>query len=79
MVSDVQQASQLFGQDVRWRVLLELLRPDVDDAQQAQRLDILDQRLRIVTRQERFIWPVGLEGAFPSPRFWFLYLGFREK
>lgn len=65
-------AARLYSQDVRGRVLLELLVTENG----AKLLEPADLKLRAVSHSGQFVWPLDLQVAFPSFRFWFLYLSF---
>lgn len=65
-----------YPQDIRWRVLIELLQPEIGDARgrsEAAILEATDHIFRSGTKPSEFIWPLELQTVFPNPRFWFLY------
>lgn len=64
-----------YSQEVRLRVMLELLRPyaDLIPPEELSRLVILDQRLRTSFQPGEFIWSPDLKRAFSEPIFWYLY------
>jgi hypothetical protein len=68
-------AQNEYRNEVRWRVMLELLQGEADqlppDAE--ARLASLDSRLRALWRQDGFVWDDELAKAFPPDGFWFLY------
>jgi len=66
--------ADLFPEQVRWRVLLQLLaeqvelRPDEDVI-----LTGLDNIVKLSWLPGEFLWEPGMAGAFPEPEYWFLY------
>jgi len=64
-----------YRNEVRWRVMLELLRAEVDQLSPdlENRLAALDSRLRALWRPDGFVWEEELAKAFPHDRFWFLH------
>jgi hypothetical protein len=61
---------------VRWRVMLDLLRADIGqfDPATANELDSLDRRLRSLFTSGPFLWEQELADSFPQENFWYLYL-----
>lgn len=57
--------------EVRWRVMLELLVAETDEM--PPELIALDQLLRTKLKESNFIWDVHLQNEFPENKFWFLY------
>jgi hypothetical protein len=57
--------------EVRWRVMLELLVDEMDEM--PPELISLDQLLRTKLKESNFIWDVHLQNEFPENKFWFLY------
>ncbi|MBN1666845.1 MAG: hypothetical protein JW862_07140 [Anaerolineales bacterium] len=64
-----------YRSEVRWRVILELLRPSASELEPAylEMLGGLDLILKSYLQGDRFTWQAGLRNAFPPQRFWFLY------
>jgi hypothetical protein len=66
--------ADLYPEQVRWRVLLQLLadqvelRPDEDVI-----LAELDNIVKLSWLPGEFLWEPGMAGAFPEPEYWFLY------
>jgi hypothetical protein len=61
--------------EVSRRVLLQLVRPDADNLEQADRdvLAGLDSLLRAFVEPGQFIWEPKLESGFPHSDYWYLY------
>jgi hypothetical protein len=64
-----------YSSEVRWRVILELLRSSAAELEPAylEMLQGLDLILQTYLQGDRFTWPAGLQTACPPQRFWFLY------
>jgi len=65
---------------VRWRAVLECLRPELGTGQleePRQRLEGLERRLEALSVAADFVWEADLAPAFPSEPFWFLYRSLR--
>ncbi len=61
--------------NVRQRVMLGLLLADLDRPEPRDRahLELLDRRLKSVTRTAEFVWETALQSGFPPDEFWYLY------
>ncbi len=70
------QAARLFAQDVRVRVLLELLLAGLKNPQLVPQLQPADLKLRSLSKTGSFVWDLSLQTAFPSSTYWYLYLNF---
>ncbi len=66
-----------YAYEVSRRVLLELLEPEADGLEAADRemLSGLDGLLHSVFQAGGFVWESALEGAFPRQPYWYLYGG----
>ncbi|KAA3642336.1 MAG: hypothetical protein DWQ07_25215 [Chloroflexi bacterium] len=65
-----------FGNEVRLRVLLELLKDEVQIIEaELTVLNNLDGRLRPQIGEGDFIWAAELQPGFPEEQYWFLYGG----
>ncbi len=64
-----------YAYEVGRRVLLQLLKPDADDVQEAETLllESLDQYLRAVITPGEFIWDAELLSVFPREDYWYLF------
>ncbi len=60
-----------YPNEVRWRVMLELLIAETDEM--PPELKALDQLLHAKLRTGKFIWAEHLQKEFPEELFWFLY------
>ena len=72
---DPEEHLDFYRYEVRWRVLIQLLRSEikqVDIAQQEQ-LGGLDLLLRALFAPGGFIWEPELAPGFPSDSYWFLW------
>jgi hypothetical protein len=76
LASSLAQAARLYSQDVRWRVMLELLLTEGGESLNIGLLVPVDARLRAFGKLGPFVWPPEVETAFSFQRFWFLYLSF---
>lgn len=65
-----------FQSNVRQRVIVELLRIDLNPADQAQatQLAALDDQLRAISQPGPFIWDDAVMPGFSDGSFWFLYI-----
>ena len=70
------QSQSSFKNDIRIRVLLELLLSQLkDDGQNvADQLNELDLQFHPLMKAAEFVWPPEIKGAFASEDYWFLYL-----
>ncbi len=64
-----------YATEVRVRVLLALLQPEMDSDHEADQklLAMLDMTLRSVFVPGEFIWEQELSAVFPADTYWFLY------
>jgi hypothetical protein len=67
---------QEYAQQVRWRVLLQLLRDEQLNPKpsEVESLYALDLQLRNITENSPFVWDAALEKSFAREIFWFLYV-----
>jgi hypothetical protein len=71
--------ADFYHQEVRWRVMIELLLPELPDPPDTNgALDRLDETLRTSFISGDFVWDAYLEPAFPPEEFWFLYGSLRS-
>ncbi|MBC8509909.1 MAG: hypothetical protein ISR58_07220 [Anaerolineales bacterium] len=72
---DADEYADYYGQEVRLRVMLELLADDAREilADDVNILTSLDQRLLNRFVQDSFIWDEELSEGFSKERFWFLW------
>ncbi len=70
-----QEHAVYFPYEVRVRVILELLKMQIEDVEVAENelLHILDQRLGAQFLSGDFIWNAELSTGFPKSEFWFLW------
>ena len=70
------QSKSSFKNDIRIRVLLELLLNQLKDEGQdvAEQLNELDLQFHALMKAAEFVWPPEIKGAFASEDYWFLYL-----
>jgi len=70
------QSKSSFKNDIRIRVLLELLLNQLKDEGQdlAEKLNELDLQFHALMKAAEFVWPSEIKGAFASEDYWFLYL-----
>jgi hypothetical protein len=64
-----------YAYEVRWRVMLHLLKPESPSIEPAELdlLKMLDLILRKHLVGDEFIWDPALAGGFPADEYWFLY------
>lgn len=69
------QSAGSFKNDIRVRVLLELLQSQLkDEGRQAiDELNALDLRFHQLMKAADFVWPLEIKGAFATEDYWFLY------
>lgn len=69
-----------YANEVRWRVILDLLAADIQEPLEMERETIsnLDIRLRTITLPGEFLWEPEVEPAFPRGPYWYLYVKFKE-
>ncbi|MCP4139261.1 MAG: hypothetical protein GY755_03035 [Chloroflexi bacterium] len=60
-----------YPNEVRWRVMLELLIAETDEI--PPELTALDKLLRAKLKKSNFIWDESLQSEFDEEKFWFLY------
>ena len=64
----------------RLRVILELLRGEIEGSLQADTsLSSLDVQLQKLITSADFIWQQQLQSAFPTQQFWFLYAKYAKR
>jgi hypothetical protein len=64
----------LYSQQVRWRVMLQLLGDEFSaPPRELEAVRGLDAILRTAWLPGAFVWEAGLSCAFPEPGYWFLY------
>jgi hypothetical protein len=66
------QHASYYGNEVRARVLLELLAGEASGL--ASQLSAADSSLRSLTTSGDFVWGDALESAYPKAKYWFLYV-----
>ena len=73
--NDRENNSDRYNYEVRRRVQLQLLAPDVEDVSEAQMelLNGLDRLLQAMLAPSEFIWEEALKPSFPQDPFWYLY------
>lgn len=66
--------------EVRFRVMMDLLRPDVPDVDPSflEHLESLDLLLRALFAPGEFLWDRDLVTGFPAERFWYLWGTLKE-
>jgi hypothetical protein len=68
------ESADVYSQEVRWRVMLQLLINEVAGVyKEKAAIELLDNRLRLSFEPGDFIWSVNLQKKFSSPEYWFLY------
>jgi len=83
-LSEVEEAPERHGSyypsEVRWRVLLELLRDQVgrEAPEEVGLLPAADGRLRAVFASGDFVWDQALTAGFPESAYWYLYGGIQQ-
>jgi len=71
--------SDMYSQEVRWRVMLQLLGSEcTPPEQEAKRLTMNDDLLRQFFLPGKYIWDIRLEKIFCAPPYWFLYGSLKE-
>lgn len=80
LFSNPKEQQDRYSNEVRLRVLLELLQDEIlaSPADIAHQLNQLDSGLRAFSTQGSFIWEAPLEKVFPREKFWFLYIAFSQ-
>ncbi len=68
-----EQHADGYPQEVRGRVILQLLLAEAPDAPEKSSLQELDVLLKLRLISGGFIWEAALQPAFPQGEFWFLY------
>ncbi len=68
-----EQHADAYPQEVRGRVILQLLLAEAPDAPEKSALAELDAMLKSRLISGNFVWNVALQPAFPKTDFWFLY------
>ncbi len=69
-----EQHAEAYPQEVRYRVMLHLLREELSgEPEEQQALAQLDSLLRNALVPTEFIWGGGIQGAFPAEVYWYLY------
>jgi hypothetical protein len=75
-LSDYRHAPESAGSystEVRGRAILQLLLPELPDPSEKMALAELDAVLKTRLVSGKFVWETGLQAAFPTTDFWFLY------
>ncbi len=69
------QSESSFKNDIRIRVLLELLQNQLKDNGEhvIDELNTLDLQFHQLMKAADFVWPSDIQGAFASEDYWFLY------
>ena len=67
------QYAGFYPQEVRGRVILQLLLAETPNAPEKSALADLDTMLKSRLISRKFVWDAALQGAFPKTDFWFLY------
>jgi hypothetical protein len=67
------QHADFYPQEVRGRVILQLLLAEAPDAPEKSALADLDTMLKSRLVSGNFVWNAALQVAFPKNDFWFLY------
>jgi hypothetical protein len=67
------QHADFYPQEVRGRVILQLLLAEAPDAPEKSALADLDIMLKSRLVSGNFVWNAALQVAFPKTDFWFLY------
>ncbi|MFC2063703.1 hypothetical protein ACFLXB_01215 [Chloroflexota bacterium] len=63
-----------YSQEIRWRVMIQLLSENISvEFKEKDKLDSLDDRLKISFQPGDFIWPEELSDQFDEQDYWFLY------
>ncbi len=78
---DPQRSAPVYAAQVRMRVILQLLAPEVIDlpVEWQEQLGMFDQILKGLTRPGPFVWEADLASSFAQADFWFLYVTFPGK
>lgn len=72
--SDPEEYSRAFSEEVRWRVIIQLLSNEVSgNFKENSLLKSLDGKLKSILIPGPFIWSTLSLKDFPSDEFWFLY------
>lgn len=74
---DPRQQSSYYVNEVRQRVILRLLQPELLEAlpaHEGEQLSMLDAILHGLTYTADFIWEPEIQSAFPREDFWFLWV-----
>jgi hypothetical protein len=78
---DPRAHAAFYANEVRHRTILNLLAAETLDEvpqNEAKQLNLLDGILSGLTQTGPFVWEPGVESAFPSEAFWFLYRSVRK-
>ena len=80
LFDDIDDHSFSYHHDVRWRVLLEILKPEFYPQPMPAKTDltVLDKNLRSITHPGEFIWEANLADCLPREKYWFLYISFQK-
>jgi hypothetical protein len=79
VVNDIRRAPEknadYYPYEVRWRVLLELLQPEIPEisSDQQEQLTGLDRLMRVFLIPTDFIWQAEFSSAFPVEPYWYLW------
>lgn len=78
LLEDIKTHSADYPHEVRWRVLLEILKKEIEIPLGAdmQILNKLDTRLQNLSHPGSFVWEEPLQISFGKEKFWFLYIVF---
>lgn len=70
-----ERQADFYPQEVRWRVMAELLEKEVDQLSEAEEemLNGLDNIVRGVLEPGEFVWSAEVQSSFPPSPFWYLY------
>ena len=76
---DTRGQAAYYANEVRQRTILQLLLPEILESVPAHVQDqvtMLDGVLRGLTAPGPFVWEPEVQGSFPQPEYWFLYVTF---
>jgi hypothetical protein len=70
-----ERQADFYPQEVRWRVMAELLAKEVDQIADVEEKMIngLDTLVRSILVMGEFVWSAEIQPSFPSSQYWYLY------